>query len=113
VKRTLITAALALGLVLASSACSGEQASMAAIKTAFPASQYNKAVAVATCESGLDPEAVSPGGGNWGLFQINRVHERTLRKMGYTWSQITDPVVNAKLARSIYDSSGWKAWSCA
>lgn len=111
-KRTLAIAALALGLILASSACTQDDLSMLAIKQAFPANQYDKAVAVAKCESGLDPEAVSPGGGNWGLFQINKVHAPTLRKMGYQWSQITDPSVNAKLARAIYDQSGWKAWSC-
>ena len=111
-KRTLTTVVLALGLLVAISACTPEQASLSAIKAAFPASQYDKAVAVATCESGLDPTVVSPGGGNWGLFQINRIHEPALRHMGYTWSQIKDPVVNAKLARSIYDDSGWRAWSC-
>ena len=111
-KRTLTTVVLALGLLLALSACTQDQASLSAIKQAFPSSQYSKAVQVATCESGLDPTAVSAGGGNWGLFQINKVHEPTLRQMGYSWDQITDPVVNAKLARSIYDTSGWRAWSC-
>ena len=111
-KRSLVIVALALGLILASSACTQDDASVSAIKRAFPASQFDKAVRVATCESGLDPKAVSPGGGNWGLFQINKVHAPTLRKMGYTWDDITDPIVNAKLARIIYDDSGWQAWSC-
>ena len=113
-KSTLLTAALALGLLVASSACEATTvAPKDAIKQAFPASQYTKAVAVAKCESGLNPKAVSPGGANWGLFQINKVHEKTLNAMGYKWSQITDPVVNSKIARKIYDSSGWRAWSCA
>ena len=34
----------------------------------------DQAMGVARCESGLDPNAVSRGGGNWGLFQINTVH---------------------------------------
>ena len=33
-----------------------------------------QATRVAQCESSLNPAAVSPGGGNWGLFQINQVH---------------------------------------
>ena len=111
-KRILVIAVLALGLLLASACEATPVAPKDAIKQAFPTSQFDKAVAVAKCESGLNPKAVSPGGGNWGLFQINRVHEKTLNSMGYSWSQITDPVVNSKLARKIYDSSGWRALSC-
>ncbi len=103
---------MAFGLIVLASACTAEAASMEAIKASFPASQHAKAVSIAECESGLNPEAVSRGGGNWGLFQINKVHAPTLKKMGYDWSEITDPLVNAKLARKIYDESGWKAWSC-
>ena len=112
-KKALTTVVLTLALVLAASSCTNEQLSKDAIKKAFPSTQYTKAVAVATCESGLDPKAVSPGGSNWGLFQINRIHEPTLKAMGYSWSQITDPLVNSKLAYKIYASSGWKAWSCS
>lgn len=111
-KKTVLIAIVALGLLAVCSACTPVQASLGAIKAAFPASQYNKAVQVATCESDLNPAAVSPGGGNFGLFQINKVHAPELAKMGYSWSQITNPTVNAKLARQIYDESGWKAWSC-
>lgn len=73
---------------------------------------YDKAVRVARCESGLDPGAVSPGGGNWGLFQINTVHRGMVESMGYSWDQILDPYVNADVARHIYDSSGWGPWGC-
>ena len=103
---------MALGLLALCSACTPVSESLAAIKSAFPASQYAKAVQVATCESGLNASAVSPGGGNFGLFQINKVHEPQLKKMGYSWSEITNPVVNARLARVIYNTSGWSAWSC-
>jgi hypothetical protein len=112
VKRTVLIAILALGVLAVSSACTPTSESLEAIRSAFPASQYAKAVAVATCESGLNAKAVSPGGGNFGLFQINKVHAPQLTKLGYTWSQITNPVVNARLARVIYDTSGWRAWSC-
>ncbi len=47
------------------------------------------------------------------LFQINTVHASRVEAMGYSWSQITDPYVNAKVARSVYNSSGWSAWACA
>ena len=73
-----------------------------AIQRYFP-EQYDKALAVATCESGLDPAAVSPGGGNWGLFQINLIHADLVGSLGYQWSDLTNPVVNAHVARVIYD----------
>jgi len=80
-----------------------------AIRRHFPA-EYEKAVRVATCESGLDPRAVSSGGGNHGLFQINNVHRGRVASMGYSWSDIYDPYVNARVARTIYNESGWSPW---
>jgi soluble lytic murein transglycosylase-like protein len=73
---------------------------------------YDKAIRVARCESGLNPAAVSAGGGNWGLFQINKVHQGLVESMGYSWDQILDPYVNAAVARHIYDGSGWSPWGC-
>ena len=83
-----------------------------AIATSF-GDVYDQAIAVARCESGLDPNAVSRGGGNWGLFQINVVHKSRVEAMGYSWDQILDPYVNAAVARSIYDDAGgWGPWGC-
>lgn len=73
---------------------------------------YQQAWNVSGCESGHDPSAVSPGGGNWGLFQINVVHKRRVANMGYSWDQILDPFVNAAVARAIYDEQGWGPWTC-
>jgi len=102
----------ALGLLLGATACDDGDAVRTAIRQSFP-DQYEKALAVAKCESGLNPEAVSPGGGNWGLFQINTIHTSRVQSMGYSWDQITDPYVNSKVARSIYNEVGWSAWACA
>ncbi len=110
-KRTLMIAFVALGLLLGATACDRGDPVRSAIKQSFP-DQYDKALSVARCESGLNPEAVSPGGGNWGLFQINRVHASLVESMGYSWDQITDPYVNSKVAREVYNSSGWSAWAC-
>jgi len=74
---------------------------------------YNQAYNVANCESHLNPDAVSAGGYNWGLFQINIVHKERVESMGYSWDQILDPYVNAAVARSIYDDAGgWSPWGC-
>jgi soluble lytic murein transglycosylase-like protein len=116
-KRILLAVVCVASLAFASTACMPTDPVLSAIASNFPASQYDKAVRVARCESGLDPTAVSPGGGNWGLFQINTVHKATVQQLGYSWSQINDPYVNARVARYIYDDaartgSGWQPWSC-
>ncbi|HSL59029.1 MAG TPA: DUF4214 domain-containing protein [Acidimicrobiales bacterium] len=70
------------------------------------------AVRVAWCESTHRPWVASPGGGNWGLFQINTVHRGMVAAMGYSWSQITDPWVNSRVAFALWAEQGWGPWSC-
>jgi len=112
-KRILLSTSLAFALLMGLSSCvpgTGDPA-RDAIRREFP-EQYAKAERVAACESGLRPNAVSPGGANWGLFQINTTHKRMVANMGYSWDQILDPYVNAKVARRLYNESGWRPWSC-
>jgi hypothetical protein len=71
-----------------------------------------QATAIAKCESSLNPNAISPGGGNYGLFQINISHRAWVESLGYSWSQILDPFVNSHIARLLYNQSGWYPWSC-
>jgi hypothetical protein len=112
VKRTLIIAIAGIALLFGAAACDTREVSKVAIQQSFP-EQYDKALAVAECESGLDPSAVSPGGGNWGLFQINTVHKGLVASMGYSWADITNPFVNSQVARVIYDDAGgWSPWAC-
>jgi hypothetical protein len=34
--------------------------------------------------------------------------------MGYSWDpQIYDPYINGKVARALWDESGWQPWTCA
>ena len=70
------------------------------------------AVGVARCESGLNPHAISRGGGNWGLFQINKVHRGRVGAMGFAWEDLLDARVNALVAKSIFDEQGWGPWAC-
>ena len=72
----------------------------------------NAAVGVAQCESGLNPGAISRGGGNWGLFQINTAHRSRVARMGYQWEDLLDARVNALVAKSIFDEQGWRPWAC-
>jgi hypothetical protein len=70
------------------------------------------AIGVARCESHLNPAAVSRGGGNWGLFQINRAHRGRVEAMGYRWEDLLDARVNSLVAKSIFDEQGWRPWGC-
>ena len=83
-----------------------------AINTQF-GSLAGQATAIAECESGLDPHAISPGGGNWGLFQINTVHKPWVESLGYSWDQMLDPYANAHVAKLLYNQSGWQPWTCS
>jgi hypothetical protein len=72
------------------------------------------ALRVAHCESRYDPRAVSAGGGSWGLFQINRVHEDLVAELGYEWEDLLDPAVNTHVAKVLFDrAGGWSPWACA
>jgi hypothetical protein len=72
-----------------------------------------QATAVATCESGLNPGATSPGGANRGLFQINKVHAGTFEQVtGQSWAAVYDPYWNSVFAKWLYDQQGWRPWAC-
>jgi len=111
--RALLLAAVVVGgFALAS--CTPEEISIHAILTNFQGDLGGQAVNVARCESSLNPGAISPGGGNYGLFQINTVHRSLVASMGYTWDELLNPYVNADVARAIYDQAGgWSPWACA
>ncbi len=68
-----------------------------------------RALAVARCESRLDPAAVG-GAGERGLFQIHPVHAAWL---GPRWDALFDPVVNVAVAHEMWRTQGWRPWSCA
>lgn len=89
---------------------------------------YDQAWGVSGCESGHNPGAVSPGGGNWGLFQINTSHRADFIQFAgslldgqgapsddprRTWEGGTlNADLNAAYARKLYNGSGWAPWSC-
>lgn len=84
----------------------------AAVSAWFP-DPFSQAWGVSGCESGHDPGAISPGGGNWGLFQINTVHKKSFTNVtGQPWSSVLNANYNAQFARWLYDSSGWGPWTC-
>jgi hypothetical protein len=84
----------------------------AVILEVFGPQHVRAAIGVARCESHLNPKAISRGGGNWGLFQINTAHRGRVAAMGYQWEDLLDARVNALVAKSIFDQQGWQPWGC-
>lgn len=71
-----------------------------------------KAVAVARCESGLNPQASN--GSHHGLFQISkRWHEARVNRMGYSFEQMYEAQPNIEVAYAIWSEQGWRPWTCA
>jgi hypothetical protein len=104
----------ALGLTACDPRAQAETPSVAqdAISQAF-GPVADQAMGVANCESSLDPGAVSSGGGNYGLFQINSVHSGDFQTVtGRPWSDALDAYANAIYAKHLYDQEGWRPWAC-
>jgi hypothetical protein len=75
----------------------------------FSGNDLTTAVAVALAESGGNPNAThsnTNGSIDYGLWQINSVHSSLLQSG--TWSTPSD---NARMAYSVWQGSGWKAWT--
>src|SRR5262245_47341995 len=104
----------ALGLGACAPGDAGVSSPEDAIRTSF-GPIADQAMRVANCESGLNPGAVSRGGGNWGLFQINTVHAGTFQSVtGRSfYDDALDPYANAQFAAWLYNNSGgWGPWTC-
>lgn len=90
---------------------SGVSDAIAALKAAgFPDSELAVGAAIAGAESNFNPAAVaheSDGSTSYGEWQINSSHGYPELASG-AWSSTT---VNAQLAKRVYDSQGWNAWS--
>jgi len=89
----------------------GDPSLIALVVAAFP-EDPDTAIRIVSCESGWNPEARSPTN-DTGLFQINDIH-RTPSGVaaGLSVADLTDPATNIRIARSLYDQSGWQPWSC-
>lgn len=73
-----------------------------------------RALAIAKCESGLNPLAVNdnPKTGDYsiGLFQINLLGNLANSRPSAEW--LKNPQNNIDYAYKMYQSQGWKPWSC-
>lgn len=81
------------------------------IREWFP-DQYERALRVADCESGLNPSAVNPRGYH-GLFQIGSYYHRSSfeRVTGVSWDAgIYTAYYNAQYAAHLQARQGWGPW---
>ncbi len=102
--------AVVIGLGLSAGGCTKDDAVKLIIRQRFGA-QAGIAIQIATCESRLQPTAISPDRNNVGLFQINRVHAAWIKsRLGYKYGDLTDPWKNTRVARIMYNASGWAPW---
>lgn len=74
----------------------------------FSSDEVNRAMRVAWCESGFNPNLVDPIDGSTGLFPIDST----------TWQRLagsadaTDPERNVQVAAMIVAEQGWSYWDC-
>ncbi len=97
------------GVPVSSTDSAAVVAAKAAIGAGFPADQLVTAVAVAGAESGWNATAQhlnANGSTDFGLFQVNSVHADLLASGDWR-----DPRANARMAYSVWQSSGWAAWT--
>jgi hypothetical protein len=92
------------------------------IQTYFPANEVNKAIAIASCESGLNPSEVSApnanGSRDWGVFELNDggTLENLLAESSFSTTnlvQALNPQWNVQAAALLFSQRGWAPWVCA
>jgi len=100
--------------VAAAQAASAPAGSVEEVIQRWFGGEASTAIRVARCESGLNPRAVSSGGGNHGLFQINNVHRGTFESVtGQPWSAVYTAEANTRFAHWLWSQQGWGPWACA
>lgn len=75
----------------------------------FPPEEVEVALCVIQNESAGDPEAENPRSSATGLFQV--LSSLWSDHYGVSYAELLDPTVNTRVARAIWDESGWAAWS--
>jgi peptidoglycan endopeptidase LytE len=66
---------------------------------------------VATCESRLNPRAVSPDGIYHGIFQFDEPTWNS-NADGISWNERYNAKINIDIAYRTYQKRGWQPWGC-
>ena len=103
-------AAMGVGLIALLSTACVPLSPQDAVRQQWGDRLYPCAARIVQRESRWVPTAVSPGGGNIGLFQINKYHATWIRnELGYSWSELTDATKNAHAAK-VLSTKAWRAY---
>ncbi len=104
-------AVLLLCLTLAS--CEDRRSPVDQAANWWPPSQRANARCIIFHESTNRPDAVSPGGANLGLLQINRVHAAAFKRL--TGKPIDpgafDPRLAGQFGFVLWSEQGWRPWA--
>lgn len=79
------------------------------VEAHFPADEVDTALCIIRHESKGDPTADNPRSSASGLFQV--LGSMWAPYYGVSRDALFDPMVNTRIARAIWDGSGWWAWS--
>ncbi len=80
----------------------------------FAAADVETALAVISCESGGDPNAINPTSGAGGLFQhIPRYWPERAAAIGLPDASIFDPIANVAAAAWLVYTVGWSPWNAS
>lgn len=116
VRLSVAAAAVGAAGILGATACQPVNTPQAAVQQRW-GSLTSCANRIVQRESRWVPTAVSPGGGNIGLFQINKYHAGWIsRELGYSWNDLKNASANAHAAKVLYDKAarqygdGWQPW---
>jgi len=91
---------------------SGQNLQSLALEAGWPQHRLDELAAVAWCESRFYSDRVGQAG-ELGPLQIHPVHRELVASLGFTWSEVSDPMVNLIVARRVFlDAGGWGPWSC-
>jgi hypothetical protein len=110
-------AACGVGIVALFTTACGPTSPQDAVRSHWGDRLYPCAAKIVQRESRWTPTAVSPGGGNIGLFQLNSYHKTWIKnELGYSWTDLKDAKKNAHAAKVLSAKAhkqygdGWQPW---
>ena len=106
-----IVSAIALTLLLTTTACEDRRTPTEQAVEWFPASERARARCIVHYESTGNPTATGSAGER-GLFQIHPVHRSAFTRLtGKPWSEAYNPVLNGQFAHRLWREQGWSPWT--
>lgn len=105
-----------MGALVANPAYPQAQQLLPALYREFPPNVVPHLYQIALCESSLrqfnsDGKVVVSTTSDYGIMQINEVHEPEAEKLGLDFKNSLED--NVKMAKVVYDKQGLGAWTCA